>query len=279
MLPLAAGVGFKSFHLHDALADDSPPAFIEVHAENYFGDGGPPHRQLEAIAARLPLSIHGVGLSLGGPERPDREHLRQLRRLLERYRPASFSEHLAWSSFNGVFQADLLPPLLTHAQLACMCTHVDEVQQFLGRPVLIENPSTYLHFTRSELTEAAFLTHLQERTGCGLLLDVNNLHISSHNHDFDARAVVDELPLHAIGEIHLAGHSRDALAGLLIDDHGSPVTDAVWRLFEAVLERSGPRATLIEWDTAPPAWDVLKLEASRAQDILDRFAREERRRA
>lgn len=276
-LPARTGVGFKPFHLDDALSDRSPPAFVEVHAENYFGAGGPPHRQLEAIAATLPLSIHGVGLSLGGPERPDATHLAKLRRLLDRYRPAAFSEHLAWSTLEGEFLADLLPPLRTPESLHRICEHVDETQQALGRPLLIENPSSYVEFTVDSIDEAEFLSELHHRTGCGLLLDVNNLYVSSNNLGFSAVRWLAAIPPQAIGEVHLAGHAHDVRTGLLIDDHGSPVADGVWSLYADVIARCGPLPTLIEWDTDPPAWNTLKREARRADAILDRALQERRR--
>jgi uncharacterized protein (UPF0276 family) len=276
-LPARTGVGFKPFHLDDALSDRSPPAFVEVHAENYFGAGGPPHRQLEAVAAKLPLSIHGVGLSLGGPDRPDATHLAKLRRLLDRYRPASFSEHLAWSALDGEFLADLLPPLRTREQLLRICEHIDETQQALGRPLLIENPSSYVEFAANTLDEAELLAELHHRTGCGLLLDVNNLYVSSINLGFSADGWLGSIPLHAVGEIHLAGHACDARTGLLIDDHGSPVADGVWSLYADVVTRCGARATLIEWDTDTPDWATLKREASRADAILAQAGWERRR--
>jgi len=277
LLPAGTGIGFKPLHLLDALSDPAPPAFVEVHAENYFGAGGPPHRQLEAIAARVPLSIHGVGLSLGGAERPDPRHLASLRRLLDRYRPAAFSEHLAWSSFAGEFQGDLLPPLRTPAQLRRVCEHVEETQQFLGRAVLIENPSSYVELAANTLGEAEFLAALHERTGCGLLLDVNNLHVSSANLRFDPQRWLDAIPIEAVGEIHLAGHAHDAGTGLLIDDHGSPVAHDVWTLYADVVARGGPRPTLIEWDTQTPDWSTLKREAALADAILGCAPRERRR--
>ena len=277
LLPAGTGLGFKPFHLLDALSDPAPPAFVEVHAENYFGAGGPPHRQLEAIAERVPLSIHGVGLSLGGAERPDPRHLASLRRLLDRYRPAAFSEHLAWSSFAGEFQGDLLPPLRTPAQLRRVCEHVEETQQFLGRAVLIENPSSYVELAANTLGEAEFLAALHERTGCGVLLDVNNLHVSSANLRFDPQRWLDAIPIEAVGEIHLAGHAHDAGTGLLIDDHGSPVAHDVWTLYADVVARGGPRPTLIEWDTQTPDWSTLKREAALADAILGCAPRERRR--
>jgi uncharacterized protein len=277
-LPPGTGVGFKPFHLADALADCTPPAFIEVHAENYFGAGGPPHLQLEAIADRLPLSIHGVGLSLGGPERPDPGHLASLRRLIGRYRPAAFSEHLAWSAFDGEFQADLLPPPRTLAHLQVVCAHIDETQQALGRAMLIENPSGYVDWAASSIGEAEFLAELQHRTGCGLLLDVNNLYVSSVNLQFDPATWLDTVPLSSVGEFHLAGHAKDDATGLLIDDHGSPVTQAVWTLYADCLARAGARPTLVEWDTDTPAWDVMKHEARLADALIASMA-ERRRRA
>lgn len=271
-LPLAAGVGFKPVHTADLLAGDPAVRFIEVHAENYMGAGGPPHARLAALRAHYALSIHGVGLSIGSPEGLDPIHLDRLRRLCERYQPESFSEHLAWSSHGGVFYNDLLPLPYTRNTLDHVCRHVDQVQVALGRPMLLENPSTYLRFEASEMTETDFLSEVVRRTGCGLLLDVNNVFVSCSNADADPRAYLDLLPLEAVGEIHLAGHHAgvdETGAPLLVDAHGSPVADPVWTLFDQVLARTGPLPTLIEWDNDVPAWPVLRAEAAAAARRLD----------
>jgi len=250
--------------------------FFEVHAENYMGAGGPPHAQLAAICERYPLSLHGVGLSIGAARPLDREHLMRLKALNERYRPAMFSEHLAWSSHGEVFLNDLLPVPYTPETLQRICDHVDEVQATLGRRMLLENPSTYVLFEESSITELDFLVEIAQRTGCGLLLDVNNVFVSASNHATSPEAYVDAFPLDLVGEIHLAGHATttdDAGAPLLIDSHDRPVDDAVWTLYERVIARAGRRPTLIEWDNDIPAWPVLAHEATLAEAAMERALR------
>lgn len=274
-LPARAGVGLKSQHF-DAVLDrgrDSGPdiGFFEVHAENYMVDGGPVHQALGRIRRDHALSLHGVGLSIGGEEALDEAHLDRLAVLIERYQPAAFSEHLAWSSHGGVFYNDLLPLPYDRATLARVCDHVDRVHERLGCRMLLENPSTYVEFSASTLDEAGFLGEVVRRTGCGLLLDVTNAQVSSVNHGRDAWAFIEALPLQAVGEIHLAGFARDidaAGAPLLIDNHGAPVDDAVWRLYAAVIARLGPRPTLLERDHDVPAFPVLMAEAQRADDVM-----------
>ena len=256
----------------DDMAGDLP-AFIEIHAENYFGAGGLPHAQLRALREQLALSIHGVGLSIGGATAPDATHLNRLAALLFRYEPASFSEHLAWSTHDGRFFNDLLPLRYDGEALRRVAAHIDLVQSRLGRRLLLENPSTYFLVPGSTWGEAEFLAELVGRTGCGLLLDVNNVHVSCHNNGGDPIAYIDALPLSAVGEIHLAGHFRDEDADgevLLIDTHGAPVCDAVWRLYEQVIGRTGPLPTLVEWDTDVPAYAVLRAEARRADAVMAR---------
>ena len=270
-LPAAVGVGFKPQHLAGLLDEPGPVAFIEIHAENYMGDGGRPHAELALLRDRHALSVHGVGLSIGGEAPPDAAHLARLARLLERYRPESFSEHLAWSSHGGAFFNDLLPLPYTEATLARVAGHVDTVQQALGRRILIENPSTYVTFVESTIAEVDFLGRLVATTGCGLLLDVNNVFVSSTNHDGDAWSYLADFPFDAVGEIHLGGHdadSDDAGRPLLIDAHGAAVADPVWALYAAVIARAGPLPTLIEWDNDVPSWPVLRAEALRADAIL-----------
>jgi hypothetical protein len=273
-LPPAAGVGFKPEHF-DAIRA-APPAvgFIEVHAENYMGDGGLPHHQLSLLRRDHALSLHGVGLSIGGPDRPDAAHLRRLRALCDRYEPHSFSEHLAWSSHGGDYLNDLLPLPYTDETLARVAAHVSEVQEALGRRLLLENPSTYVLFAQSTIPETAFLAEIVARTGCGLLLDVNNVFVSATNHRTDARAYLADFPLQAVGELHLGGHAEEDLPSgpLLIDAHGTPVADPVWALYAEVLDRTGPLPTLIEWDNDVPSWPVLLAEAQRAQALIDRRA-------
>jgi uncharacterized protein (UPF0276 family) len=270
-LPCRAGVGFKPMHFAEIMADDPPIGFIEVHAENYMGAGGPPHAQLSALRARHAVSLHGVGLSIGSMRPLDREHLTRLKVLCARYEPESFSEHLAWSSHGGVYFNDLLPLPYTEETLARVCEHVDMVQTVLGREMLLENPSTYVRFAESTIAEVDFLRAVAQRTGCGLLLDVNNVFVSARNHDTDAFAYLDAFPLDRVGEIHLGGHDEsvdDAGAPLLIDAHGSPVADPVWKLYTHVIARTGARPTLIEWDNDVPAWPVLRDQAARAEAVL-----------
>jgi uncharacterized protein len=265
------GLGLKSVHARDALARGTVVDFFEVHAENFMVDGGPALRQLEQVRARWPLSLHGVGLSLGGEDPLDRSHLDRLKRLLERFEPAWFSEHLAWSSHGGRWFNDLLPLPYTAGTLARVCRHIDQAQSHLGRRLLLENPSTYVQFDASTMDETAFLCEVVRRTGCGLLLDVNNAYVSAVNHGGDARAFIDALPAAAIGEIHLAGFAEDLDAAgdrLLIDSHGAPVADAVWALYAHALSLLGPRPTLIERDHDVPPLAVLEAEALQARAAM-----------
>jgi uncharacterized protein (UPF0276 family) len=270
-LPRAPGVGFKARHFDGLMADPGPVRWIEIHAENYLGDGGRPLAQLRALAERMPVSVHGVGLSIGAERPLDRDHLARLRRLLDGLGPASFSEHLAWSSHDAGFLNDLLPLPYTAATLARVAAHVDEVQDRLGRRMLLENPASYLAFAESDIDEVDFLAELARRTGCGLLLDVNNVFVSATNLGRDPRAYVDAFPLAAVGEIHLGGHDAEVDATgapLLIDSHGRAVADPVWALCAHAIARGGPRPTLIEWDTDVPDWPVLRAEAARAAALL-----------
>ncbi|TNC73088.1 DUF692 domain-containing protein [Rubellimicrobium roseum] len=271
-LPDAPGLGFKAEHFADIVSSRPALGFWEVHAENYMGEGGRPHAQLAALRDDCAMSIHGVGLSIGGPGRLDAAHLARLRRLCDRYEPDSFSEHLAWSSHEGTFLNDLLPLPYTEETLGIVCDHVDEVQAALGRRMLLENPSTYVLFAQSTIPETEFLAEVARRTSCGLLLDVNNVFVSATNHRTDPHAYLDAFPLHAVGEIHLGGFFEEALPSgpLLIDAHGTPVADPVWDLFAFILERTGPRPTLIEWDNDVPSFATLLREAERARAALDR---------
>lgn len=270
-LPRKAGVGFKPEHFA-AIRDEGPTmGFFEVHAENYMGAGGLPHAQLTALRADHALSLHGVGLSIGGPGRLNPDHLARLRALCDRYSPESFSEHLAWSSHGTQYLNDLLPLPYTPETLALVSDHVDEVQGFLGRRMLLENPSTYILFAQSTIPETEFLREVARRTGCGLLLDVNNVFVSCTNHRTDPRAWLADFPMKLAGEVHLGGHAREDLPSgpLLIDAHGAPVADPVWTLYAEVIGRAGALPTLVEWDNDVPEWAVLKAEATRAQAILD----------
>ena len=271
-----AGVGLKAQHYRDIL--DTAPAvgFFEIHAENYMGEGGPPHRYLQAIRARYPLSLHGVGLSIGGPTPLDRDHLSRLKSLIERYQPGLFSEHLAWSTHEQGYLADLLPLPYTEQTLARVCAHIDETQAALGRPMLLENPSSYLAFDESSMDEPAFIAEVARRTGCGLLFDINNVFVSAHNLGLSAQAYLAAYPLAKVQEIHLAGHDlrRDAAGeDVLIDAHASPVAGDVWALYADVIGRTGALPTLIERDNNVPALAELVAEAGRAAGIMSSIAR------
>jgi uncharacterized protein (UPF0276 family) len=268
-----AGTSFKPEHLQAILGAGRQRGFFEVHAENYMGAGGPPHRALEAIRRDHPLSLHGVCMSIGGPQPLDKAHLARFRNLVARYQPALVSEHLAWSTHETSFFNDLLPLPYTEATLACVCDHIDQVQEAIRRPLLLENPSTYVAFRESAMSETDFIRAIAERTGCGLLLDVNNVFVSATNHGFSALGYLADFPLSHVGEIHLAGHAEQADDEgdlLLIDSHDGPVADAVWKLYEIVIRRHGGVPTLIEWDSKIPDWPILQAEAAAAQAILDR---------
>lgn len=272
-LPHRAGLGLKTEHIQHVLETRPDVGFFEVHAENYMVAGGPFHHHLGLVREHYPLSLHGVGLSIGGESPLNPQHLARLARLIDRYQPHAFSEHLAWSSHGPVFLNDLLPLAYDAQALARVCEHIDQLQSTLKRPMLLENPSTYVQFQRSTLDETDFISEIVRRTGCGLLLDVNNVYVSCINHQRDALTYIDALPLHAVGEVHLAGFAEDTDSlgdRLLIDDHGAPVDDAVWRLYEQVLERTGPVATLIERDNRVPAFSVLHAEARQAEWHLSR---------
>lgn len=270
-LPPRAGLGLKTEHFGEVLGTRPDIGFFEVHAENYMVAGGPFHHYLGLIREQYPLSLHGVGLSIGAEGPLNTEHLARLAHLIERYQPQSFSEHLAWSSHGPVFLNDLLPLTYNESTLNRVCEHIDQVQQHLKRPMLLENPATYLQFQRSSMEEASFIAEVIRRTGCGLLLDVNNVYVSCINHQRDPLAYIDALPLHAVGEIHLAGFAEDTDSlgdRLLIDDHGAPIDNAVWALYARVLERVGPVATLIERDNQIPTFSVLHAEARQADELL-----------
>lgn len=270
-LPNNTGVGYKAQHFADLQKDPGVVGWLEVHAENYMGQGGRPIAQLRHLAEKFPISVHGVGLSIGGEGPLDTDHLARLRHLIDWLNPASFSEHLAWSTHDSHFLNDLLPLPYTQTTLDRICAHIDEVQQTLGRKMLLENPSTYLAFEQTQMPEVDFLAKIAQRTGCGLLLDVNNVFVSATNQKTDPYSYIDAFPLDHVGEIHLGGHDEDqdeTGAPLLIDSHGRAVVDPVWALYAHTIHRAGPRPTLIEWDTDVPEWPELEAEAARADALL-----------
>jgi len=271
-VPARGGVGLKPVHYRDILDRRPSTGFFEVHAENYMGGGGPPHRYLETIRRDYPLSLHGVGLSIGADRPLDREHLHRLRSLIDRYQPGLFSEHLAWSSHGDIFLNDLLPVPYTSETLARVTDHIDEVQDHLGLRILLENPSSYVAFSESSYDEPGFISEVQRRTGCGLLLDVSNVHVATINQNWNPITYIDSFPLRHVQEIHLAGFRRetdDISRPLLIDTHSCPVDEAVWRLYENVIGRTGRIPTLIEWDNDVPTWDELSSECARAEHLMN----------
>lgn len=271
-LPLRAGAGFKAAHLAEILKAPGQVSWFEIHAENYMVDGGPRLRQLELLRSDHPLSLHGVGLSLGGEAPLDADHLKRLKRLVDRFQPAAISEHVAWSSHDGNYFADLLPVPMNAASQQRLIDAIDQVQSVLGRQILIENPSSYLDLPQSNLGEVEFLVDVARRSGCGLLIDVNNVFVSSHNLEADSQSYLDAVPSELVGEIHLAGHDHIEVEGraVLIDSHGREVADEVWGLYQAFIERIGPRPTLIEWDTDVPDWSILARQAEQADHLLAR---------
>jgi uncharacterized protein (UPF0276 family) len=270
-LPSRAGVGLRAKHYTSVLERAPDVGFFEVHAENFMGAGGPPHRYLTAIRERYPLSLHGVGLSIGAAHALDPVHLARLRLLIDRYQPALFSEHLAWSTHGGVFLDDLLPLPYTAQTLRCVVRHIDQVQEALGRQMLLENPATYVAFADSTYTEGEFIAEIARRTGCALLLDINNVHVACSNQQWDPGRYLESYPLAHVREIHLGGHSRiedEAGGALLIDSHDGTVCEPVWTLYARVLQKLGPVPTLIEWDAKLPAWPQLQREAERADRLI-----------
>ena len=270
-LPKAPGVGYKPQHFNDLRGAPGPVSWLEIHAENYMGDGGRPHAQLRALREDFAISVHGVGLSIGGETRLDADHLARLKHLVGWLEPNSFSEHLAWSTHGAEFLDDLLPLPYTDTTLARVADHIDEVQEVLGRQMLLENPSSYLAFAESTWSETDFLSELTRRTGCGLLLDVNNVFISATNLGYTAAGYLDAYPLEAVGEIHVGGHDADADdhgAPLLIDSHAHAAAEPVWALLDHALRRIGPAPVLVEWDNDVPDWPTLRAEAERAASAL-----------
>ena len=269
-MTMTAGLGFKLEHLDDALSAQDPGLWFEVHAENYMVDGGPRLRALLALAERFAVSLHGVGLSLASVEPPCPAHLRRLRALADRVGPTAISDHLAWQTWAGTHHADFLPFPRTRQALDIACGNVARVQDALGREIMVENPSLYVDLPGHEMDEATFLTDLAARTGCGLLVDVNNIWVSAANLGFSVEARIDAIPAGIVGEIHLAGHrpDPDPASALLIDSHDAPVCPAVWRLYERLIARIGPRPTLIERDEDIPPFADLLSERDRAHRLL-----------
>lgn len=266
-----AGAGFKAGHFRDIVAQAPDLGFFEVHAENYMGAGGPPHARLERLRADYALSVHGVGLSIGGAGPLDPDHLIRLKTLIDRYQPVLFSEHLAWSTHAAGYLNDLLALPYTTETLQTVVAHIDQVQTYLGRQMLLENPSTYVTFRDSTYDEADFIAEVQSRSGCGLLLDINNVYVSAVNHGWDAVAYIDRFPMAAVGEMHLAGHAAavDADgAAFLIDAHDRAVDDAVMDLYRRTLGRTGAVPTLIEWDNDVPDWPTLMAEVEKISRVL-----------
>lgn len=269
-----AGVALKAHHFEDAMASPAVGLWFEVHAENYMVAGGPRLALLEAVRARRPLSIHGIGLSLASPELPDGDHLAALKRLVDRFDPLLVSEHLAWSRFDARCLPDLLPFPRTAEALQHICRNIDHVQSMLGRAILIENPSHYLALHGHAWSETDFLAEVAHRTGCGLLLDLNNLHVSSANLGFSAADYLAAFPAHAVTEIHLAGAMPDERLDLLIDNHGAQVSEPVWTLLGTFVASYGPRPTLVEWDRDVPPFAMLMRERDRAASAMAALTRE-----
>lgn len=279
-IPSRSGVSLKPAHYRVILEDMPDVGFFEVHAENYMGSGGLPHRYLEAVRAHYPISLHGVGASIAGARPLDPEHVARLKALVSRYEPGLVSEHLAWSMHELGYLNDLLPLPYAEETLQQVCDNVDQLQMAIGRPILLENPSTYVLFAESTIPEPEFLATVAKRTGCGLLLDVSNVYVSATNHGYDPFAYIDSFPIEHVGEIHLGGFAEcndGAGDRLLIDAHGAPVDRAVWPLYAHALAHIGPVATLIEWDNDVPAWPVLFREAERADNLLRKCAQRHNR--
>lgn len=273
-VPASAGIGLRSPHYREILEQRPTTAsWFEVHSENYFGRGGEPLFFLEKIREVYPISLHGVGMSLGSTDALDRPHLQRLKLLIDRIEPGLVSEHLSWSSFGGVFLNDLSPLPYTDETLGHLARRIDRVQGFLGRQILLENPSSYLEYLDSAYAESEFLSELSRRTGCGILLDVNNVYVSCRNHGRNALDYLRRIPPESVLEIHLAGHAVNRWAGgeIAIDTHDRPVCEDVWRLYEAALRLMGPKPVLIEWDADLPPLAVLLQEAVKAQALMGAF--------
>jgi len=271
-IPAGAGVGLKPEHFQDILESRPDIGWFEIHAENYMGEGGPPHHFLSLIRDRYPISVHGVGLNIGGQGPLDEAHLARLKTVVERYQPFLFSEHLAWSSHDNVFYNDLLPLPYNDETLTSVVTHIDQVQEVVGRQMLLENPASYVAFKSTDMAEIDFLAEVVSRTGCGLLLDVNNVYVAGTNHDYSPWDYLDRFPLEHVSEIHLAGHAvtheKDGVR-VLIDAHDRAVIDKVWGLYERLVAQGVVVPTLIEWDNDLPDWATLYGEARKADKIVD----------
>ena len=269
-MPAIAGIGLRAPHYRRVLDERPAVGWFEVHSENFIQGGGLPVHVLEQVRRDYPLSLHSVGLSLGSTDPLDRDHLRKLRTLVDRFQPQLVSDHLCWSSVGGRFLNDLLPLPFTREAVDVVVDHVDQAQHALGRRMLVENLSSYLEYGHGEMTECDFIAEVVRRTGCALLLDVNNVHVSSRNHGFDARAWLRQLPHDAVAEIHLAGHRVQRIGDveLLVDTHDQRVTPAVWALYREALALCGPVPTLIEWDSDLPALEVLMAEMEHADHLL-----------
>lgn len=271
-IPAVAGIGLRTPHQEQIVSERPVVGWLEVHSENYFADGGMQIERLLSARSFYPLSLHGVGMSLGSTDPLDVEHVRRLKRLIGWSQPALISEHLSWGSVNSVHLNDLLPLPLTEEALKHMIRRVGELQDLLGRQILVENVSSYLRFGHSQLTEWEFLAGLASESHCGLLVDVNNVYVSATNHGFDARHYLSALPRQLVQELHLAGHTRNRYGDreILIDTHSAPVCDAVWQLYEYALDCYGPVPTLIEWDADLPTLEVLVSEAAKADRRLEK---------
>lgn len=265
-IPAQAGIGLRAQHFREILDAPPPVAWMETHPENYFGEGGATLRILERIRGRYPLSFHGVGLSLGSTDSLDRVHLRKLKTLVDRFDPALVSEHLSWSSVGGRFLNELLPLPSTEESLKHVCSRIDEIQTVLQRPLLVENITRYLTWRESTIPEGAFMAKVARSTGCGILLDLNNVYVNAVNFHLDPFDFLDAIPVEAVQEIHLAGFHR--FGSMLIDTHGEAICPEVWGLYQWAVHHIGPRPTLIEWDTNMPPLSVLVEQAAQADAIL-----------
>ncbi|MCG7900343.1 MAG: DUF692 domain-containing protein [Candidatus Thiodiazotropha weberae] len=276
-VPIRAGAGLKPQHYQSVIEDQPDIGWFEIHPENYMGRGGPPLRYLEKIRQDYPISLHSVGTSLGSHLPLDMQHLQQLKALVERFEPGLVSEHLSWSHGYEWYTHDLMPLVYTEESLQLMVEHIDQVQEYLQRPILIENPSSYLQFKASEMPEQVFYVEAAKRSGAGLLVDVNNVFVSCTNHGWNIDDYLSEIPIPLIGEIHLSGHSVQQVEGrtLRIDDHGSPVCSEVWSLYQQFISQFGLAPTLIEWDSNIPQFPQLLEEVSSAQSLMDRVAETE----